>query len=136
MPRLTKASPYVKPASLTIFDVVGTDPTFIGMTEVPYRPVSSIDSGNDITFKIPGTADECIKPSHTFFTFGARFTTADGKPITNMHKVGGINNLGHSLWRMIEVKLNNHTVSVTDHYPQVVNVMIATGYGSDAKKSH
>jgi hypothetical protein len=136
MSRLDKTSEYVAPIELSMYDVLPTDPTFQSMDDTPHRPNSIIDAGGAITFEIVANAEEMIKPSHFYLTFGVRILTHDGKPITKAHNVGPVNNFGHSVWSSIVVEWGGQPVSACIDYAIRAYITALFSYGVDATKSH
>lgn len=144
MSYIHKESTLAVPADLELFRLPPTDPTHQETEEVPYRPTTSVAEGGNITFEVPGSAEEYIKLAHTGLTFGIQVTDAQGQPTIPYvagnpgrgHNFGPINAIGHSMFRKVTVHFGTQMVSSNGEYPYTAYTTMLLGYGQDAQKSH
>ena len=103
-----------------------------------YHPISALtESSSPIEFVVGGSNDY-IDLSNTILKIKCKITQADGTATDHtQHHVGPINNLLHSLFSEVEVRLNDVMVSSNDStYSQRAYMETLLTYGGEAKSTH
>jgi hypothetical protein len=108
-----------------------------------HRPIATLsNSNNAITFVIPTSPDEYIQLRETLLHLKFRVNlshTAPGTDITALmwSKVSGVNNLLHSIFKQIDVKINNKQITNSPQtYAYKAFFETLFGYTHDAKLTH
>src|SRR5438093_2546136 len=115
--RLDKSSKLGVPLPFRLFRIHPTDPTLVGREVTPVRPLTIIDDGGVVTFKVTGDAERLIQLSTIYATYGLRITQPNGTPITAKHSAGFIDNAGQAVWSGLNVQFGNDTnVDRTKYY--------------------
>ena len=102
----------------------------------PHHPVTSLNDDAPIQFEINGSGENYIDLSNTSLLLQVKITKEDGTDLNNPTDVGPVNNWMHSLFKSVEVELNN--VSVTDQssgYAYQAYLENLLSYEGDAKNS-
>jgi hypothetical protein len=82
---------------------------------VEYNPISSLTDSTPIEFHVSGSGQDYIDLSNTQIYIKAQIVQPDGTDIDNAHHVGPVNNLLHSLFSEVDLKLNDTLVSSTNN---------------------
>ena len=126
---------------------------FCGMSELDYSPTklvqnqidyayttsltphNSIISGNNIIFHIEGGTD-FVDLSNTFLTVDIRVSKSDGTEITNVIEVAPVNNIFHTIFSQVQVKLKDTVIShPSPNYSYRAYLENLLNFSSDAKNS-
>lgn len=107
----TKDGPdYTIPYSTNLFLPDTINECVISSELVETTPLSSIKSGQPISFEIPESSDLFLDPNVNMkVTF--KITNTDGSSIGSDTPVAPVNNAVHSLWKNVEVQLNDRDLS-------------------------
>lgn len=86
---------------------------------IEYRPVTQITKGSTIEFYIPGTSNDYVDLKHSRLFIKCKITKHDGSPVEEVAKAAFINLPLHSLFRQVDVALQQHVItpSVGQNYP-------------------
>ena len=100
---------------------------------INYRAVSQISNSSCIEFNISGTSSDYILLSKTRLYVQLRLLKADGTPVTNLDNVALVNLSLHSLFRQVDVMLNQKliTSSVGVNYPYKAILDVLLSYNHD-----
>ena len=103
-------------SELDLFDEF---PTQVAVEEggwILYRPVSALTDGGPIEFSIPGSGDQYIDLRNTRFFVRCKITKADGTELDPaVDKVGPACNFVHTLFKQIDIYLNNVLITNSDN---------------------
>lgn len=107
-------------------------------TWINYRPVSQISNTSAIEFNISGTSSDYILLSKTRLYLQVRIiNSTNNSPITEDDDVSFVNLSMHSLFRQVDVMLNQKLVtsSVGVNYPYKSMIDVLLNYNHDVKDS-
>lgn len=91
---------------------IGTQQVYI--TDIPH---ANITRGAPLEFFIPGTSRDYLALQWSRLFVKVRITDENNTPITNLDKVGPVNNLFHSLFKQVDVTVGGQLVTPTvDQY--------------------
>ena len=115
---------------------------------IEYRPSGQLNSEGAIEFHVPGNGSKYMDLKNTKLKIKAKIVKADGsnlpssnpgegKPIPDIAKVGPVNLLLQSLWRQIDISLQQKIISpeVATRYPYKAYIETLLGFGDDPKES-
>lgn len=114
---------------------------------VEYRPTGELNSEGAITFNITGNDNRYIDLSRTHLKIKCKVVQADGSnipantpiggKIPDAARVGPVNLFLHSLWRQVDLSLQQQVVSaeVATRYPYKAYIETLLGYSEDAKET-
>lgn len=124
--------------TVDLFEPTRQEKSVLRGREVMYRPLSSTSAG-PFEFLVASQAGY-YKQLGSFRLYGkTRIVAEDGTDIdSNVLDVGIVNMFPASLFRSIEVEVNNHAVSdlgtAASHYKTYIETIIT--YGADARQGH
>ena len=100
---------------------------------VEYRPVSQLSSQGAIEFQISGTSSEYVLLSKTRLHIKLRLLKPDGSPVDPTDEVALTNLSLHSLFRQVDLSLNQQviapTVGVNYPYKAMLDVLLNCNHG-------
>lgn len=113
----------------------------IGMQRGDYsahQPVSSLDNGGGpLEFSIASNPEQYLDLSRTRLFLKVQLVKGDGGNLGNNAKVAPVNNLLHSLFSQVDVKLQNTIVTSSfNTYPYKAYFETLFCFGEDAKKGY
>ena len=105
-------------SNLHLFEKAPVDKALEKTEWIPFSPVSQMAKNAPLEFDIPGNAAAYLDLSKTRLRVGVKITKADGKPIAGSDKVCLVNLGLQSLFRQVDVDLNQTliTASVGSYY--------------------
>ena len=100
-------------SELDLFSVPDTDISIESSLITAYEPVTTLSpKSGEVSFHIPGNPDEYIDLAHTFLYLRASIVKGNGDKIEeNKDVVGPINLALHTLFKNVELSLNNTPVT-------------------------
>ena len=123
-------------SELDLFSVPPTQTSIEGGGYVEYNPISSLNHAAPIEFVVNGSGQEYIDLANTQIYVKTQIVQANGDNIPNDAAVGPVNNLLHSLFSEVDVKVNDTLLSSTNNtysYRSYLETLLT--YGKDAKES-
>ena len=130
--------------SLSLFAPPATDKTIVKEYWVDYNPIAAITEGGVIEFNVPGTSVDYISLGksrlHIKYVItdeeGKKISderTIDGDPTPNTDQVAPVNFTLHSIFRQIDLSLNQKVVSpdVGVNYPYKALIDLLLGSSND-----
>ena len=115
---------------------------------IEYRPTGQLNSEGAIEFHVPGNGSKYMDLKNTKLKIKAKIVKADGTnlpsstvtegtPIPEASKVGPVNLFLQSLWRQIDVSLQQQIISpeVASRHPYKAYIETVLGFGDDPKES-
>jgi hypothetical protein len=104
---------------LQLFVGPGMDSSISMVKYQDYRPTSQLTHGTPITFIIPGLANDYLNLRGTRINLKVKITKSDGTAIAVEDKVAFVNMPLHSLFRQVDVKIQQvpTTTEVGTNYP-------------------
>ena len=115
---------------------------------IEYRPSGPLNSDGALEFNIPANVNKYIDLSNTRIKIKCKLLLADGKNLPSQDvvegkgvpdnaKVGPVNLFLHSLWRQVDLSLQQQIISpeVATRYPYKAYFETVLGFGDDAKQS-
>lgn len=113
---------------------------------VEYRPTSQLSDFAPLEFNIPGNGMQYIDMKRTRLYVKAKIVQPDGSALplydpdtavglSTPAKVGPINLLLHSMFRQVDVSLQQRHLSSGCNYPYKSMMDVLLGYGADAKST-
>ena len=123
-------------SELDLFSVPRTQTSIEGGGYVEYNPISSLNHSAPIEFVINGSGQEYIDLANTQIYVKAQIVMPNGDDIANDAVVGPVNNLLHSLFSEVDVKVNDTLLSSTNNtysYRSYLETLLT--YGKDVKVS-
>lgn len=104
---------------------------------VNHRPVSQISNSSAIEFNISGTSSDYILLSKTRLHVKLRLLKNDGNYVDSLDNVALVNLSLHSLFRQVDVMLNQKliTSSIGVNYPYKAMIDVLLNYNHDVKDS-
>ena len=97
-------------SEMDLFSLLPTQTTIEHGHNVHYKPLGSLTDDGPIEYVVPGHGDEYMDLAHTLLYVKARITKMDGTPLEPGALVGPVNNLLHSLFKRIDVQLNQKLI--------------------------
>ena len=123
-------------SELDLFSLPPTQTTVDGSHWVEHRHVSTITSSSPIEFIMSGSCKDYMDLNNTLFEVKACIKTTNDSPVDAAVAVAPIINTLHSVFRQIDVCLNDVNVSpATTTYPYRAYIETHLNYGTDAKQS-
>ena len=123
-------------SELDLFYVPPTQTSMESGGYVEYNPISNVDDGAPVEFDIGGSGSDYIDIANTQLYVKVKIQNADGTVLGDSAAVGPVNNLLHSLFSDVEVKLNGTVVSMSNStYAYRAYLENVLSYGTDAKSS-
>ena len=115
---------------LSLFTRPSVDTGVTALSYREYRPIGQITKGSPIAFNLIGSAGEYIDLKNISLRLKVKIVKADGTPVTVVDKVAFINNAGSSMFRQVDVKIQQKLVtsSVGTNYPYKAMLDALTGY--------
>ena len=121
---------------LRLFDNFPTNAGIEHTQWVEYRPLSQLNEDSPIEFNIPGTGSQYLDLKRCRLYIQAKIVKTDGSNITKDDKVGPVNLYLQSLWRQVDVEIQQQLLSSTGvSYPYKAMLDVMLNYGRDAKES-
>ena len=78
---------------------------------IDLSPSNTLIAGNNINFRIE-SSDDFIDLANTELSIELQLTKADGEKIADdTHKIAPVNNILHSFWSQVQIKLKDSTIS-------------------------
>ena len=104
---------------LQLFVGPGMDSSISMVKYQEYRPTSQLTHGTPITFTIPGQANDYLNLRSTCLNMKVKITKSNGAAIGMPDKVAFVNMPMHSLFRQVDVKIQQvpTTTEVGTNYP-------------------
>ena len=100
-------------SSLDLFKSPPIDTAVFRRNWVKFRPSAPISRGSPIQFTIPGTGAEYKDLKKIMLYVKVRITKPDNSPITEDDSVGFVNLAMQSLFRQVDVTLQQRSISTT-----------------------
>ena len=102
----------------------------------PHHPVTSLNDEAPIQFEINGSGEKYVDLNNTNLLLQVKITKEDGTDLDASTNVGPVNNWMHSLFKSVEVELNNVSVTnLSSGYGYQAYLENLLSYQGDAKKS-
>lgn len=122
---------------LALFQPATVERAVDDVTWINYRPVSQISNKSPLEFLVNGTSIDYILLSKTRLYIQLRILRADGTPVTATDNVALVNLSQHSLFRQVDIMLNQKLITSTVgvNYPYKAMMDVLLQYGHDAKGS-
>ena len=116
---------------LSLFNRPSVDTAVSSVSYREYRPLGQISRGSPISFNLAPTTSEYIDLKNITLTLRVKIVKEDGTAITAADKVAFANNAGNSLFRQVDIKIQQKLVtsSVGTNYPYKALLDALTGYG-------
>ena len=120
---------------LDLFTVHPTQTSIDSGIYTEYNPISSIADSIPIVFNIKSSGVEYLDLTNSIFYVKAKITKEGSGPLTGDDKVGPVNNLLHSLFSEVDLKLNDTLITNNSNaYPYRAYLETLLSYGADAKE--
>lgn len=118
-------------SDLSLFARPAVDTAVTAVSYREYRSTGQITNGSPIAFSLVGSSNEYIHLKNIVLRVRAKIVKEDGTAVTEDDKVAFVNNAGNSLFRQVDVKLQQKLVtnSVGTNYPYKAYLDGLTGYG-------
>lgn len=104
---------------------------------INFRPTSQVSNTSAIEFNIPGTSSDYIHLPKSWLKIQCRILRTDGTPVDNTDDVALVNLSMHSLFRQVDVLLNqkpiNSNVGLNYPYKSMIDTLV--NYSHDVKDS-
>ena len=121
-------------SELDLFAVPPTQTSIEDGRWIEHQPLTSLDSGGQIEFILPGTRDAYIDLANTYLIIRAKVVRAVGTELAPDTPVAPVNNWLHSLFSQVDVYLNDTLVTLSSNtYPFRAYVDTLLSYGAEAK---
>lgn len=123
-------------SELDLFTIPPTQTSIESGCYVEYNPISSIAHGTPIEFLVTGSGQDYIDMANTQLYVRAQILRANNEAIDNTNHVGPVNNLLHSMFSEVDIKLNDTLITSTNNtyaYRSYLETLLS--YGSEAKSS-
>ena len=116
---------------LALFSPPSVDTAVTDVSCREYRPLGQIAKGSPISFSLVGSTSEYIDLKNIGLRLRVKILKEDGTAVKVEDKVAFVNNPGNSLFRQVDVKLQQKmiTTSVGTNYPYKAILDALTGYG-------
>lgn len=101
-----------------------------------YQPIGSLTDDNPVKFHVSGDSNSYIDLASSYIYLEVKITKADGTNIDANTEVGPINLLAHTLFKQVDISLNDVLVSDSSnlyHYRSMIETLLS--YGDEAKES-
>ena len=122
-------------SELDLFSAKSIQHSINGSYWIDVQPISALSPSNPITFHVAGSDEEYLDPIFYLKT-SCCIRTHEDKLLPENIAVAPINNFGHSMFKRIDLKLQDKLVtSSTDNYPHRAFLERFLNFGSDAKNS-
>ena len=129
--------------SVSLFSRPTFDDTIKSTTYVEYRPTSQLNTEGALEFNVSGNGFSYVDLKNTRLKLRCRILQGNGQPVPKMtseaagSKVGPINLFLQSLWRQVDVTLQNQLLSpnIGTKYPYKAYLDVLLKYGYDAKNT-
>ena len=139
--------PPCTPCTKSELDLESVPPLQVGVVDdylVRTGPKSSPTAGAALEFHLPASGDDYVDLSHCYLYLQCRVVRTDGTPIRTSPEtdgtpgedasVGPVNQLFHSLFRQVDLVMNDVLVSTSgDTYPYRAYLTTLLSYGAGAK---
>ena len=116
--------------SMSLFQPMPIEKMIIKHKVVEYRPSGLIYEGSTIQFNVPGTATVYINLQKSRLHIKAKVTKPDGSPVVDVDPVGVVNLALHSMFRQVDVMLEQKVISpdIGTSYPYkaMLDVLLQT----------
>ena len=124
-------------ANLAIFQPPQIESAVLQEKFIQYTPTGSISSESQIEFSVPGTSAHYINLRKSRLNVRVKITKPDGSAVTNEDPVTLVNLSLTSLFRQVDVLLNQKNVSpdVGVNYPWKGFLDVLINYGHDVKET-
>jgi len=124
-------------SELDLFSVPPTQTSVESGQWVPYQPITSISSDGPMEFVISARSDEYLDLAHSYLKLRVCIEKADGVKLSKESVVSPVNNFMHSIFRQIDLYLNQKMISSSSHlYPYKAYMENLLSYDTPAKNSH
>ena len=124
-------------SNLALFDIPPVETATEKVEYIEYRPVGQLSRGSPLEFNISGVGQEYISLKDTRLYIKARILKQNGVdyiPVTDLDHVGFINLPLQSIWRSVDVSLQQQVISpnVSTCYPYkaICDVLLANDIGA------
>lgn len=123
-------------STLDLFSVPPTTTDIKHGHWVEYTHLNPLTDEGPIIFDIPSDKNDYISLKDSYMHVRAKIVNADGSDIANDAEVAPCNNLLQSIFKQVDVSLNNQTVtSSTNTYHLRAYIENLLSYGTEAKSS-
>ena len=135
-------------SELELFNVPPTQTSIESGFFSKYYPVTTLDRGGPIEFKITVDSEHYVDPAHIFLYTKSRILAQDGSPIPGEIEVSGakafnddavvfpINYFHASRYKNVEIFLNNKMINQSDNlYPYKAFFECLLSHGADSKRN-
>jgi hypothetical protein len=105
--------------AISLFERPSVDTSVSKVSCREYRPLGQITEGSPITFNVVGSSGEYLEPKKMKLRIKLKIVKEDGKAVTESDKVAFVNLTAHSLFRQVDVKIQQKLVTSTvgTNYP-------------------
>ena len=123
-------------SKLALFQKPYTETSVEEVQYIDFLPTSTISDGSVIEFRIPGTSAEYTDLKRSRLKLKAKIVNADDTPITQASNVGLVNLSLASLFRQVDVQMQDKLVSseINICYPYKAIMDVLLRYGFDVKE--
>ena len=123
--------------SLALFDKPPVNTGVLSHKWIQHRPISQISNTGLLEFTIPGTSSSYINLKSSFLQIQGKIVKENGKNIEETDKVGFINIPLQSLWRQVDISLQQKVISsrVGTNYAYKAYLDTLLNYSTSQKKS-
>ena len=129
-------------SELDLFTVPPTQTALEDSQWIEHRPITALTDNGPIEFLVPGSGDEYVSLSQSYFQVTAQILKPDGENLIQTAAtdpdigVGPINLWLHSIFSQIDVSLNERLITPsTNTYPYRAYLETLLSYGPAAKGS-
>ena len=126
-------------SELDLFSLPPTQTSIESSQWIHYKPVSSISDDCPVEFVVPGHGEEYLDLAHTMLCVHIDVETTARNPDArdDLHKVGVVNHLLHSMFNQVDVYFNQKLVSPPNNaYAYRAYIEALLNYSSRAKTTH
>lgn len=129
-------------SELDLFELHPLQTNVLGVEQVAYNPVTTLNNSSNIEFVVPGNGDTYKNLSSIYLRLLVELKDKKGdvpkgeENVEASKKIGVVNNLLHSLFRQCTVSLNNIQVCQDNDYHYKAFFQTILNYGADAVKTH
>ena len=104
---------------------------------VYYQPLAPLESGSVIEFVIPGTGEDYIELNRTVLEITGKFVGPSNVDLSDTDLYAPVNNFMHSLFRQIDVTLNDHQVARSSQtYPYKAYIEKLINFSNATKETN
>lgn len=134
--------------NVSLFYTPTSDPTVKSREWVEHRPVGQLSADAALEFSVSGNSSKYIDLRQTRLKIKLRILQGNGEklpsslpvdlgPVPNEAKVAPVNLFLQSMWKQVDVSLQQQVVSpnISTRYPYKSMIDVLLGYGEEAKRT-